>query len=122
MAGHWCPARAAGLCAADRTDGGLALGSLIKSTWEAFIAGGLCLGLLVLFREGVTDSNRLVQKMALNAYGVYIIHIFVVLALQMAMLALPPLLKFGLVTAVAVPVCFLLVDCLRCRPAARAVL
>jgi hypothetical protein len=63
------------------TDGGLALGSLIKSTWEAFLASGLCLGLLVLSREGVTDSNRLVRKMAPNAYGVYIIHIFVVPAL-----------------------------------------
>jgi hypothetical protein len=38
------------------------------------------------------------------------------------MLALPPLLKFGLVTTVAVPACFLLVDCMRRRPAARAVL
>lgn len=59
-----------------------------------------------------------------NTFGVYIIHVFAVLALQLGLLALaaPGLLKFGLVTVVAVLVSFALTALLRQLPGVRAVL
>jgi glucan biosynthesis protein C len=106
------------------TDGGLTLASLIKSTWEAFVAVGMCIGLIVLFREYLAVPHRLVQTAAPGAYDVYLIHPFVVVPLQFGLLALaaPPLLKFALVVTVAVPVSFALAALLRRLPGARAML
>jgi surface polysaccharide O-acyltransferase-like enzyme len=104
--------------------GGATLGSLIWSTVEAFIATGLSVGLLVLFREYVAKPSRLVLQLAPNAYGVYIIHPLVLVPLQFALLALvaPPLLKFALASAIGVCISFALAGLLRRLPGARAVL
>jgi hypothetical protein len=53
-----------------------------------------------------------------------VIHILPVVGLQFALagVALPPLAKFALVTAVAVPVCFALAAGLRRLPGVRSVL
>jgi fucose 4-O-acetylase-like acetyltransferase len=104
--------------------GGLSLGSLLRSSWEAVVAVGLCLGLIVLFREYVAAPGRLVRLMSPDAYGVYLIQLFVLVPLQFALLTVPapPLLKFAIVVAISVPVCFALVDLLRHLPGLRAVL
>jgi len=104
--------------------GGFSIGTLMRSTWEAFECVGLCIGLIVLFRECVSSLPRLVRMMAPNAYGVYIIHIFIVVPLQVAMIGLvaAPLVKFALVVLLAVPICFTLVALLRRLPGVRAVL
>jgi glucans biosynthesis protein C len=106
------------------TPGGLSVSSLIWSTCEALIAIGLCLGLIVLFREYVAAPNRLVRMAAPNTYGVYIIHVFVVLPLQLGLLTVtaPAQLKFALVTVVALLVSFALTTLLRQLPGVRAVL
>jgi surface polysaccharide O-acyltransferase-like enzyme len=90
------------------TTGGLSLGSLMRSPWEAFVCSALCIGLLLLFREFVASPPRLLQMMAPNAYGVYIIHIFVVLPLQFVVIGFPeaPLVKFAFVVLLAVPISF----------------
>ena len=97
------------------TTGGFSVGSLMRCTWEAFVCVGLCVGLLVLFREFVSSPPRLLQMMALNAYGVYIIHVFVVIPLQFAVigLAAAPLVKFALVVLLAVSISFALAALLR---------
>lgn len=104
--------------------GGFSLDSLIWSTWEAFIATGLCVGLLVLFREYVATPNRLLRMAAPNAFGVYIIQQPVMIVLQLGLLALaaPALLKWSLVVLIGVPLCFGLSALLRRLPGARAVL
>ena len=104
--------------------GGFSVGTLMRSTWEAFECVGLCIGLLVLFREFVSSAPRLLRMMAPNAYGVYIIHIFIVVPLQVAIigLAAAPLVKFALVVLLAVPISFSLAALLRRLPALRAVL
>lgn len=106
------------------TPGGANVGSLIWSTCEAFIASGLCLGLPVLFRDSVTSGGRWLGRAAAATYGVYLVHLFVVLALQLALLGLvaPALLKFALVTVVAVLVSFGLAAGLRRLPGVRRVL
>ncbi len=95
--------------------GGLDWRSLVWSTWEAFICVGLCVGLVVLFRERWNHQGWLGRWLAANAYTVYIIHVLVVVGLQfgLAAIALPPFIKFVVVTLVGVPLCFFLGHMLR---------
>jgi hypothetical protein len=104
--------------------GGLSLAQLIRSTWEAFVAVGLCLGLVVLFREYVSAPGRLVQNAAPNTYGAYLVQLFVIVPLQMALLSVsaPAVVKFALVAVVSIPVCFLLAEGLRRLPGVQRVL
>jgi surface polysaccharide O-acyltransferase-like enzyme len=104
--------------------GGLSLATLMRSTWEAFECVGLCVGLLVLFRECVASAPSIVRMMAPAAYGVYIIHIFIVVPLQFAVIGLSaePLIKFAIVVLLAVPISFTLAALLRRLPVLRAVL
>jgi glucans biosynthesis protein C len=104
--------------------GGLSAGAALWSIWEAFICVGLCLGLVALFRERFDAPGRWLRTAAPNAFGAYVIHILPVVGLQLALagVALPPLAKFALVTAVAVPLCFALAAGLRRLPGVRSVL
>jgi len=78
----------------------------------------------VLLREYVGAPGRMLRTATPNTYGVYIIHLFVVVALQLALLALtaPALVKFALVTILAVLISFALTALLRQLPVLRAVL
>ncbi len=90
--------------------GGPSWRSLVYSTWEAFICVGLCVGLLVLFRDRFNKSGKLLSTLSDSSYTVYIIHLFVVIGLQYGLVEspLPPFVKFALVTLVGVPICFTL--------------
>ncbi|MDB9527789.1 acyltransferase family protein [Oscillatoria sp. CS-180] len=95
--------------------GGFGWRALIWSGWETTICVGLCLGLLVLFRERCNVRSSWSRLLSANAYGVYLIHLLVVLYLQFLVvpLAIAPLAKFTLVTIVGTPVCFALSNLLR---------
>lgn len=84
--------------------------SLAISLWEATVGTGLILGLLVLFRSRYDRQGPLLEKMAANAYTVYIIHAPVLVGLSYLVrdLHIYPLLKFALVTATCIPLCFAL--------------
>lgn len=104
--------------------GGLSLGALLWSTIEAFICVGLSVGLLTLFRERVCRQGALARELAAGSYAVYVVHVFLVVALQMALaaLSLAPLLKFAVVTLLALPLCFGLAYALRRVPGVDRVL
>ncbi|MCX5880688.1 MAG: acyltransferase [Deltaproteobacteria bacterium] len=51
---------------------------------EALLCVGVCIGLLALFRTYFNRTGHIVQFFAENAYGAYIIHVPVVVALQYA--------------------------------------
>jgi glucans biosynthesis protein C len=51
---------------------------------EALLCVGVCIGLLALFRAFFNRTGPVVQTLADNAYGAYIIHVAVVVALQFA--------------------------------------
>lgn len=82
--------------------------SAVWSGWEATICVGLCLGLLILFREKVNFQRNFMRALSNNAYSIYLIHILIILYLQFAMadLSMVPLAKFGLVTLLGIPLCF----------------
>lgn len=98
--------------------GGLSWQSFLWSLWEAIICVGLCIGLLVLFRQHLNSQGKLTQILSVNAYVVYLIHIFVVIAIQLWFASSPisPLFKFVLVTLISTSLCFLLSHYLRKSP------
>jgi glucan biosynthesis protein C len=77
--------------------------------WEALLCCGMCIGLMVLFRQAVNRQGSLGKKLATSQYAAYVYHVPLILGLQalVASLPLPPLLKFGLVTVAGVPFVFL---------------
>jgi peptidoglycan/LPS O-acetylase OafA/YrhL len=83
----------------------------------------LGVGLLTLFRERMNHQGVLMRELAAASYAVYAIHVFPVVFLQGALLEspMPPLAKFGLVTLIAVPLCFGLGYGLRKLPGVRRV-
>lgn len=105
--------------------GGLNWGSFVWSAWEAVICVGLCVGLLVLFREGLNGQpGKLLSVMAGASYGAYIIHVFLIVGLQLGLhtVALPPSVKFGLVTPAGVALSFGIAHLMRQIPGAKRIL
>ncbi|MDJ0825542.1 MAG: acyltransferase family protein [Rhodobacter sp.] len=90
---------------------------------EAIVGVGAILGLTVLFRRWCNAPGRWLGRLEGQTYGVYLIHIFVVIALQFAVLDLawPALAKFAVVWAAALVVSFAVVAALRLIPPVRAV-
>lgn len=85
---------------------------------EAFVCVGTILGLLVLFRRHFSEPGRWLSGFDPNVYGVYLIHVFVVVGLQFVLLGLefPALVKSGIVTALGVVISFGLVASIRRIP------
>jgi surface polysaccharide O-acyltransferase-like enzyme len=98
--------------------------SLLYSTWEALVCVGLCVGLTVLAREVFRRANPLLAAMSAASYAAYIVHLLLVVSLQFAVvgLDLPPLVKFGLVTAFGVLLSFGVGHLSQWIPGARVVL
>jgi glucan biosynthesis protein C len=84
--------------------------SFVYPVWEALLCCGLCIGLLILFRERLNSQGWLGKALAENQYAAYVFHVPVVVFVQylVAGVALLPFTKFALVTAVSVPLTFLL--------------
>jgi surface polysaccharide O-acyltransferase-like enzyme len=57
--------------------------------YESFMAVFLCIGLLIFFREYCNRSNTLLQKLAQNAFGAYVIHNFFVVLFQISFDSVP---------------------------------
>lgn len=82
---------------------------------EAMLCVGLSLGLIVLFRKYLNVQKQFTQKLALNSYGVYLIHLFVVIMMQYLILKLNinATTKFLLTTIVCTIICFSIIDLIR---------
>lgn len=104
--------------------GGVTLAALRWSAWEAVICTGLCIGLVVVFRDHATAPGWVARFAARNAYATYIFHIPVVLGLQLAIMhaAWPAIAKFGFVAGLGVPFSFLVAAGVRRMPGLRSLL
>jgi len=93
-------------------------------TAESFIATGLLVGLCTLFRERFNTTTPFWQVLGTDAYGAYLMHVPVVVALQYAASGVPAgaVPKFLLVTLFGIPLSFLVSHCLREIPGAKRVL
>ena len=98
--------------------------SLVWSGWEALICVGLCIGLLILAREVCNRQGRIGRALAAGSYATYVVHLWPVIGLQFALtgVALPPLVKFAVVTLAAVPLSFVLGGLIRRLPGVKRVL
>ena len=78
--------------------------------WESFVVVGVCIGLLVLFRQRWNHQGRLARSLAATVYIVYLIHapVLVGFAYTFHVVALYPLLKWGIAVLITIPLCFLI--------------
>jgi glucan biosynthesis protein C len=86
--------------------------------WESFLCLAMCIGLIYLFRRQLNHQGPLARFLSPNAYTAYLIHgpIITTIALAARDVMLYPLLKWGLVALVAVPLCFGLSHLIRKLP------
>jgi glucans biosynthesis protein C len=88
--------------------GGLQWHAFVYALWEAIFCVGISLGLITFFRERVNGQGSVARFLSTHAYTVYIIHAPVIVGLAYALqgIELQPLLKFVVVSLIAVPLCF----------------
>jgi glucan biosynthesis protein C len=98
--------------------------ALLNALWESFLCLSMCIGLIYAFRRYGDRQGRLASVLSRNAYAAYLIHepLITATALALGSVALYPLLKFGLVALVAIPLCFGLSSLIRKLPYTNRVL
>jgi glucan biosynthesis protein C len=108
----------------ERFLGGLHWQAFTLAVWETFLMVGIMVFLLYFFRERLNQAGPIAESMAVNVYTVYIIHQTILYALAILLLPIniPTILKFFIVSLIAVPLCFLLSILIRRVPYARPVL
>jgi glucan biosynthesis protein C len=104
--------------------GGLSWQSFTYSVWEEFVGVGMILALLVFFRQRFNRQGALTRALAASTYTVYFIHapVLVCLALALRGFHVHPLLKFALVSPLAVVLCFTISYLLKKLPIIRSIL
>ena len=92
-----------------RYSGGFYWQSAAYALWESFFCMGVCLGIIVLFRERFNNQGKFTKFMSQNSFSAYVFHapILILTTLALKNFALYPLLKFMVAVAIAVPLCFL---------------
>ncbi len=104
--------------------GGFHWQSLLYSLWEQLTGIAIIIGLLWLFRERANHQGPVAKAASADTYTVYIIHplVLVPLAVALQSLLLPPIPKFLAMSALAVPLCFLIAHLIRAIPGVKRVL
>lgn len=69
--------------------GGFGWPSLVRVSLETLVCIGLSVGLMVAFREVLHRRSRLLAAMATASYAAYILHVYIVVGLQVAVLQYP---------------------------------
>jgi glucan biosynthesis protein C len=89
--------------------GGLYWQSAAYALWESFFCVGVCLGLIVLFRQHFNAKGKYAKFMSDNYFSVYVFHplILIMVTLALQHLVWHPLVKFTVAIAISVPLCFL---------------
>ena len=104
--------------------GGWQWQSLLATMWQSFLCVSMCISVVYIFRRRFNRQGTLGSFLSRNAYTVYLIHepVITFTAVAMVGLTLYPLLKFGLVALVAIPLCFGLSSLIRKLPFTRRIL
>jgi glucan biosynthesis protein C len=104
--------------------GGFKVESLAFDVWEAFLCSGLCIGLLIFFRENLNSQGALTRDLAASTYAVYLFHVPVVVFLQYAICRtdMSAIIKFFIVVLAAIPLTFLISGYIRRLPIAKRIL
>ena len=88
----------------NKLSGGLTWQSAAFSFWESFFCVGICLGLLVLFREKFNRQGKFTKWLSDNCFSVYLFHPPLLIAITLAMrdVDAPKLIKFLCATLLGV--------------------
>jgi glucans biosynthesis protein C len=83
--------------------GGFNWQSAVVCFWESFFCLGVCLGLLVLFREKFNRQGWFAKWMTDNCFAVYLFHAPVLVAITLGLqdFTAPKLVKFLIATVLA---------------------
>ena len=105
-------------------NGGLSLPAITYAFWEPFVAWGVIAGLLWQFRERFNRPSAAWQAWGDCAYGAFIVHAPVIVALAVVLRGweAPALLKFVIVASSGVVGSFSVAGLMRRLPGARQVL
>ncbi len=89
--------------------GGIRWQSFAYSFWEATLSISLSICIIYLFRKRFDFQSGLTWKLSKSSYTVFLIHALVIVLLSYALskFELHPLVKFGLVSIIGIPLCFL---------------
>ena len=98
--------------------------SAIYAVWDSTFAVGMSLALITLYGRLFNRQGKLGALLARNSYTVYIIHTPTIIYLAYALrgMELASLLKFAVVSIIAVPVCFAVAYLIRKIPGTSRVL
>ncbi|MDF2564038.1 MAG: hypothetical protein K0Q53_433 [Massilibacillus sp.] len=107
----------------DAFKGGFHWQSLAFNFWETITGVCMSVGLIAWFRQNLNWQNKLLKKISDSAFAVYVFQapILVSLALAMQMLILPPILKFLLLSVLALPIAFLIAQVIKIIPLFRTI-
>jgi glucan biosynthesis protein C len=116
--------RFAGFLPSVRSKGGEVLFHFIHNIREACIAAGLSVGLLTWFRKRFNHQGRLMAAMSADSYFVYIIHVYLVIALQKIIIEfqMPAFIKFVLVTIFGIIISFSISHLIKMLPFTKRIL
>ena len=97
---------------------------IVWALLEPVVGVGTILGLLVFFRRYFSEAGPILERVEGNIYGVYLVHLFVVIGLQVALVgvAWPPLMKFFVVLGGTLAISLPLVALMRLAPVIRKVI
>jgi glucan biosynthesis protein C len=104
--------------------GGFSWQAAAYAFWEQLFCVALCIGVCVWFREKLNFQNRFTKALSDSSYATYILQapIIVFLALSLQSIQMPLLLKFAIVSPIAVSLCFSIAFLVRKIPKANRVL
>jgi glucan biosynthesis protein C len=82
--------------------------SAVYTLWDSIFAVGMVLAAITFFRRFVDVESKFGRFLSQQSYAVYIIHVPIVVFIAIALkgIDLAPLLKFGILSVIAVPTCF----------------
>ena len=88
------------------------------SFWESFFCVAMSTGLFVLFKEKFNGCGKLALFLKDNAFGVYVFHAPILVAITMALkgFQLNPVAKMYIMSLIVIPTTFILVSLIRKIP------
>jgi hypothetical protein len=89
-------------------NGGFVWQSALYAFWESFAAVAMSASLLALFKDRFNHQSKLTQKLSVSAFAVYVFHTPIIVAITLLFRAVDwsPFIKFIVMIAVCLPVCF----------------
>ena len=104
--------------------GGFNWQTAVYAFWEQAFAVSISIGLIVWFREKLNTQNRFTKTLSENSYAAYVLQapILVGLALGLASIEMPLVLKFVTVAPIGVALCFVVAYLVRKIPKVNRIL